>query len=100
MKFASRNPNVDSPLIDAASVAEVVALAWNEGFDFTAKEFTAVMQEFLQKEIREDQALEEFRHIRLTTGAEQLGRKMVEHFIGGVVRRYDLWPLWLARPSC
>jgi hypothetical protein len=88
MKFASRNPNVDGPLIHAGSIGDVVALAWNEGFDFTAKEFTAVMQEFLQKEIREDQALEEFRHIRLTIGADQLCRKMVEHFIG-----VSFWPL-------
>lgn len=99
IKAANRKPALNARLVASGELSEWVEIARDAGFDFTADDFVAVLEETTQKQkkITKENAVPEFLLVREAIGAGELSRRALYAFIGGIARRCDFQSL--SRPE-
>jgi predicted ribosomally synthesized peptide with nif11-like leader len=97
IKAANRKPALNARLVASEDLSEWVDIARDAGFEFTADDFVAVLEETTQKKITKNNAVPEFLLVREAIGAGELSRRALYAFIGGIARRCDFQSL--SRPE-
>jgi len=80
---------LNTRLVRSERIGEWVEIAQDAGFDFTADDFVAVLEETIHKKVTRDNAISEFLLVREAIGADELSRRVLYLFIGGVARSCD-----------
>jgi hypothetical protein len=93
IKAANRKPELNARLVASEKLSEWVDIGRDAGFDFTADDFVAVLEETTQQKITKDNAVCEFLLVREAIGAGELSRRLLCSFIGGVARYCDFQSL-------
>ncbi|HVN79932.1 MAG TPA: Nif11 family protein [Terriglobia bacterium] len=92
---ANRKPELNMCLAETEETADWVNIASDAGFEFTAEEFCAVIEETIRKKVTTDNAVIEFVLARQAMGAGELSRRALYSFIGGVSRTCDFQSFFL-----